>query len=137
MQFNQRDLIEKTAMSQLRFSGAKFAGKLKMLCHGFMQQWCNLSGPAVEEASHGGLLVYRFATLSLIRGGLSEETRILSFRYLLERQDMAAYPLRAVNLLLLDRGIAVRSDTIISAIRAEPYFYEERDPHGGFRNAST
>jgi len=56
----------------------------------FMQQWFNLSDPAMEEALYDSHSIRKFAKLSLARGSIPDETTILSFRHLLERHDIAA-----------------------------------------------
>jgi len=81
----------------------------------FMQQWFNLSDPAMEEALYDSTSIRNFAKLSLTRGSIPDETTILNFRHLLEKHDIAADALEAVNLLLADQGITVRKGTIIDA----------------------
>ncbi|MGE4341372.1 MAG: IS5 family transposase [Pigmentiphaga sp.] len=81
----------------------------------FMQQWFNLSDPAMEEALYDSTSIRRFAKLSLARGSIPDETTILNFRHLLEQHDIAADALEAVNLLLADQGMMVRKGTIVDA----------------------
>lgn len=81
----------------------------------FMQQWFNLSDPAMEEALYDSASIRKFAKLSLTRGSIPDETTILNFRHLLEKHDIAADALEAVNLLLIDQGITVRKGTIVDA----------------------
>lgn len=54
----------------------------------FLQQWYALSDPSAEEASYDTVSMRRLAKI----GGLDEvpdETTILNFRHLLERQELA------------------------------------------------
>lgn len=81
----------------------------------FMQQWFNLSDPAMEEALYDSTSIRNFAKLSLTRGSIPDETTILNFRHLLEKHDIAADALEAVNLLLQDQGMTVRTGTIVDA----------------------
>ncbi len=87
----------------------------------FMQQWFNLSDPAMEEALYDSTSIRNFAKLSLTRGSIPDETTILNFRHLLEAHDIAADALEAVNLLLADQGITVRKgETPRSSKRPAP-----------------
>jgi len=81
----------------------------------FMQQWFNLSDPAMEEALYDSTSIRNFAKLSLTRGSIPDETTILNFRHLLEKHNIAADALEAVNLLLQDQGMMVRKGTIVDA----------------------
>lgn len=81
----------------------------------FMQQWFNLSDPAMEEALYDSTSIRHFAKLSLTRGSIPDETTILNLRHLLEKHGIAAEALEAVNLLLQDQGMTVRKGTIVDA----------------------
>lgn len=48
-----------------------------------------LSDPAMEESLCDGQSMMQFSGLSLTRDGLPDETTILDFRHLLERNDLA------------------------------------------------
>lgn len=81
----------------------------------FMQQWFALSDPAMEEALYDMASLRHFAGLSLTRGSIPDETTILNFRHLIERHNLADEILEAVNLLLQDQGLLVRTGTIVDA----------------------
>ena len=66
----------------------------------FMQQWFCLSDPAMEESLYDIQPMRQFAGLSLATGSLSEETTILNFRHLLERNQLAVRLLAKVNAML-------------------------------------
>lgn len=96
----------------------------------FMQQWFNLSDPAMEEALYDSTSIRRFAKLSLARGSIPDETTILNFRHLLEHHDIAADALEAVNLLLADQGMMVRKGTIADRNdHRGTQLHQERDRH--------
>lgn len=81
----------------------------------FMQQWFGLSDPAMEEALYDMAPMRRFAGLTLSSAGIPDETTILNFRHLLERNGLAAEILQAVNQLLQDQKLLVRQGTIVDA----------------------
>lgn len=81
----------------------------------FMQQWFGLSDPAMEGALYGMAPMRRFAELTLSSAGIPDETTILNFRDLLERNGVAAEILQAVNQLLQDQRLLVRQGTIVDA----------------------
>jgi len=70
----------------------------------FMQQWFNLTDPAMEEALHDIASMRQFAGLSLTRGSLPDET----FRHLLEAHGLA------VQQLSQAQGLFVRQGTVRS-----------------------
>ena len=75
----------------------------KMLRIHFMQQWFALSDPAMEESLYDSQSMRQFAGLSLTRGSLPDETTILNFRHLLERNDLATRLMSEVNAMLGER----------------------------------
>ena len=81
----------------------------------FMQQWFGLSDPAMEESLYDSQSMRQFAGLSLTRGSLPDETTILNFRHLLERNDLATRLLAEVNAMLGERGLLLRHGTIVDA----------------------
>lgn len=97
-----------------------------------MQNWFDLSDPAMEEALYEIASLRQFAGLSLT-GAIPDETTILNFRHLLEANDLAPEILRRVNAhltrkgLLLKRGSIVDA-TIISAPSSTKNADGERDP---------
>ena len=81
----------------------------------FMQQWFALSDPLMEESLYDVASMRRFAGLSLTRGSMPDETTILNFRHLLEKNSLAARLLTEVNALLSERGLLLRQGTIVDA----------------------
>jgi len=81
----------------------------------FMQQWFTLSDPAMEEALHDVPLFRDFAGLGGWDDRLPDETTILRFRHLLEKNDLAPRMLEAVNDVLRAKGLMLRAGTVVDA----------------------
>ena len=99
----------------------------------FMQQWFALSDPAMDESLYDSQSMMQFAGMSLTRGSLPDETTILKFRHLLERNDLATRLLAEVNAMLGERVLLLRygtivDTTIISAPSSTKNESGERDP---------
>lgn len=108
-------------------------GLVTMLRIHFMQQWFGLSDPAMEEALHDVPLYCDFAELDAGATRLPDETTILRFRRLLETHDLAAQVLATVNAQLIDRGLMLKTGTVVDAtLLAAPSSTKnekkERDP---------
>ncbi len=80
----------------------------------FLQQWYALSDPAMEEALYEIAPLRQFARLSLL-DAIPDETTMLNFRHLLERNGLAAKMLTAVNADLSRRGLLLRQGTMVDA----------------------
>ena len=87
-----------------------------------MQNWFGYSDPAMEEALYEVTSVRRFAGLSLSHDSLPDETTILNFRHLLERNDLASKLFAAVNEYLAANNLLLRNGTMVDAtiIHAPP-----------------
>jgi IS5 family transposase len=81
----------------------------------YLQQWFNLSDPAMEEALHDMPLFREFARLPEGTTRLPDETTILRFRHLLEKHDLATDMLRVVNDLLQAKGLLMKKGTVVDA----------------------
>jgi len=81
----------------------------------YLQQWFNLSDPAMEEALHDVPLYREFSKLDGATARLPDETTILRFRHLLERHDLAVDMLRVVNDLLQHKGLMLHTGTAVDA----------------------
>ena len=81
----------------------------------FMQQWFTLSDPAMEEALHDMPLFRDFAGLGGWDDRLPDESTILRFRHVLEKNNLAERILATVNLLLGAKGLMLRSGTVVDA----------------------
>jgi IS5 family transposase len=81
----------------------------------FLQQWFGLSDPAMEEALHEMPMYREFAGLDNWTTRLPDESTILRFRHLLEAHKIAAQILVAINDILRDKGLMLRSGTVVDA----------------------
>src|ERR1039457_6150129 len=76
-------------------NGRQPVGVERMLRIYFLQQWFNLSDPAVEEGP--------------------DETTVCKFRHLLEEHRLGGQMLEAVNLHLQSKGVRITTGTIVDA----------------------
>lgn len=81
----------------------------------FLQQWYALSDPGMEDALYEIESMRRFAGIELNEDAIPDETTILKFRRLLEKHDLAAKILSAVNAHLEGLGMLMRHGTIVDA----------------------
>ena len=80
-----------------------------------MQQWYSLSDPAMEDALIEVPTMRRFAGIDLISDRIPDETTILSFRHLLEKNKLGKEIFDVVKAHLKQRGMAMKQGTIIDA----------------------
>ncbi|MEQ1738007.1 MAG: IS5 family transposase [Rhodoglobus sp.] len=94
----------------------------RMLRIYFLQHWFNLSDPAMEDALYDSEAMRRFARLELSVDAVPDESTILRFRHLLERQQLTEAMFAAVRTLLADRQLLLKAGTIVDAsiIEAPP-----------------
>src|ERR1700678_3559278 len=90
-------------------------GLERMLRMYFLQQWFNLSDPAVEEALYDSVVMRGFVGIDLGREPVPDETTICKFRHLLEEHQLGGQMLEAVNLHLQSRGVRITTGTIVDA----------------------
>jgi transposase, IS5 family len=90
-------------------------GVERMLRIYFLQQWFNLSDPAVEEALYDSAVMRQFVGMDLGREPVADETTVCKFRHLLEEQQLGEQILGAVNLHLQARGVRITTGTIVDA----------------------
>lgn len=81
----------------------------------FLQQWFALSDPAAEEALYDVPAFAEFVGLDLGVETVPDETTILRFRHLLEEKNLSQPMLELVNKILTERGLMVRSGTVVDA----------------------
>lgn len=81
----------------------------------FLQQWFNLSDPAVEEALYDSTAMRTFVGIDLGREPVPDETTVCRFRHLLETHRLGATLFEAVNRHLAARGVRVATGTIVDA----------------------
>jgi IS5 family transposase len=98
-----------------------------------LQQWYDLSDPAMEDALIEVPTMRRFAGIALISDRIPDETTILAFRHLLEQNNLGEEIFEAVKAHLKANGMAMKQGTIVDAtIIAAPSSTKnkagERDP---------
>jgi len=81
----------------------------------FLQQWFNLSDPAVEEALYESLSMRGFAGVDLGREPVPDETTVCKFRHLLEQHDLGRALFEQVHVHLEARGMLISKGTIVDA----------------------
>ncbi len=96
-------------------SGRPPMGIEKMLRIYFMQQWFNMSDPAMEDALYDSNSMARFAGIDLSCDPVPDETTILKFRHLLEKHNLTKRMFASIGRHLEDRGLLLREGTIVDA----------------------
>jgi IS5 family transposase len=96
-------------------NGRQPVGLSIMLRTYFVQQWFNLSDPGVEELLYESPAIRRFVGVDLGIAAAPDETTILRFRHMLERNDLGGLMLDAVNVHLEAKGIKIQTGTIVDA----------------------
>src|SRR5215469_8493592 len=81
----------------------------------FVQQWFNLSDPAVEEALYDSLALRDFVGIDLGQEPVPDETTVCKFRHLLEEHHLGGEMLETVNLYLQRNGVRITNGTIVDA----------------------
>ena len=90
-------------------------GLERMLRIYFLQNWFNLSDPAVEEALYDSLSMRNFVGIDLGREGAPDETTVCKFRHLLEAHDLGKQVFEEVGRHLQANGMKVSTGTIVDA----------------------
>jgi transposase, IS5 family len=96
-------------------NGRPPVGVERMLRMYFLQQWFNLSDPAVEEALYDSPVMRQFVGIDLGQEPAPDETTVCKFRHLLEEHKLGEKILGAVNLHLQARGVRITTGTIVDA----------------------
>lgn len=91
-----------------------FAVETMLRIH-FVQQWFNLSDPAMEEALYDMALFREFVGLDAGEDNLPDESTILRFRHLLESHNLSLQILATVNATLAAKGLLLKSGTVVDA----------------------
>ena len=109
--------------------GRRPVGLERMLRIYFLQQWFDLSDPAVEDALYDSLTMRHFVGIDLsphgrrpVRGdpdvgreSAPDETTVCKFRHLLERHGLGRKMLSEVNGYLQRHGLKIGTGTIVDA----------------------
>jgi IS5 family transposase len=96
-------------------AGRPTVGLERMLRVYFLQQWFDLSDPAVEEALYDSRAMRAFVGIDLGREGAPDETTACKFRHLLERHSLGEQIFALVNAHLTASGLSVSRGTIVDA----------------------
>src|SRR5690242_9653462 len=96
-------------------NGRPPVGIERMLRIYFLQQWFNLSDPAVEEALYDSAVMRQFVGIDLGCEPVPDETTVCKFRHLLEEQQLGEQILGQVNLHLEAQGVRITTGTIVDA----------------------
>ena len=81
----------------------------------FLQQWNDLSDPAMEEAIYDRCSFQKFLQIDLLSDTVPDETTILNFRHLLEEHRLQEQLFAIVNALLAQKGYLMKKGTIVDA----------------------
>src|SRR3989454_144679 len=95
--------------------GRRPVGVERMLRIYFLQQWFNLSDPAVEEALYDSAVMRQFVGIDLGCEPVPDETTVCKFRHLLEEHQLGEQILGQVNLHLQAQGVRITTGTIVDA----------------------
>ena len=96
-------------------NGRPPVGVERMLRMYFLQQWFNLSDPAVEETLYDSPVMRQFVGIDLGEEPAPDETTVCKFRHLLEEHGLGEKILGTVNLHLQARGVRITTGTIVDA----------------------
>src|SRR5215470_7359552 len=96
-------------------NGRPPVGVKRMLRIYFLQQWFNLSDPAVEEALYDSAVMRQFVGIDLGHEPVPDDTTACKFRHLLEEHSLGGEMLETVNLHLQAKGVRITTGTIVDA----------------------
>lgn len=96
-------------------NGRPPVGVERMLRLYFLQQWFNLSDPAVEEAVYDSQAMRRFVGIDLGCEPVPDETTVCRFGHLLEAHDLGRRLFDQVQNHLAESGLQVATGTIVDA----------------------
>jgi transposase, IS5 family len=96
-------------------AGRPTIGLDRMLRIYFLQQWFNLSDPAVEESLYDSVSMRQFVGIDLGREAAPDETTVCKFRHLLEKHRLGKAIFAEVNAHLKSQGMKLSTGTIVDA----------------------
>lgn len=96
-------------------NGRRPMGLLLMFKIYCLQQWYNLSDPSMEEAIYDRISFQRFLNIDLIENAIPDETTILNFRHLLEKNNLTKEIFQEINNYLLEKKLVVKKGSIVDA----------------------
>jgi len=96
-------------------AGRPPVGVERMLRLHCLQQWFNLSDPAVEEALYDSRAMRQFVGIDLGREPVPDETTICKFRHLLKAHQVGEQLFARIGAYLAVQGMKVSQGTIVDA----------------------
>ncbi len=96
-------------------NGRQPVGLARMLRIYFLQQWFNLSDPQAEDAIYDSESMRRFAGVELGEDVIPDETTILRFRHLLEREQLPEAIFAEIRTVLEEKRLLLKAGTIVDA----------------------
>src|ERR1700687_2172590 len=96
-------------------NGRPPVGVERMLRIYFLQQWFNLSDPAVEEALYDSAGMRQFVGIDLGCEPVPDETTVCKFRHLLEQHGLGERLFERVGEHLQAKGLRLSTGTIVDA----------------------
>src|SRR6266849_136611 len=92
-------------------NGRPPVGVERMLRIYFLQQWFNLSDPAVEESLYDSAVMRQFVGVDLGCEPAPDQTTVCKFRHLLEEHHLGEQNLVTLHLALQARGVRITRGT--------------------------
>lgn len=108
-------LVEPRCPKPGKGPGRRPIGVERMLPIYFLQQWFNLSDPAVEEALYESISMREFGGIDLGHEAVPDETTVCKFRHLLERHELGKRIFERVAQHLQASGFKLSTGTIVDA----------------------
>jgi IS5 family transposase len=73
-----------------------------------LQQWFNLSDPAMEDSIYGRISFQKFLNIDIGVDNIPDETTILNFRHLLKRHKLSAMIFNEINKYLQEKNLLLK-----------------------------
>ena len=108
-------LVEPVYPKRTGGAGRPAVGLERMLRLYCLQQWYDLSDPAIEEALYDSAAMRRFVGIDLGREPVPDETTVCKFRHLIERHDLGKRLFERIGEYLQARGFRLSRGTIVDA----------------------
>ena len=106
---NKKEKSKKTEVGR-----KKYDTKIMLQIY-FMQQWYNLSDPAMEDAIYDRLSFQKFLEIDLMGDTVPDETTILNFRHFLEEHELQEKFFEIINKVLTKNKLLLQEGTIVDA----------------------
>ena len=90
-------------------------GLSRMLRMYFVQQWYGLADEAVEDALYDSCALRDFCGINLATESVPDATTLMSFRHLLEANQLTLAIFKEVNALLKEKNLLMNNGTLIDA----------------------